>query len=144
MSGTDGLESAAATLVGASARVRDALACVWDASDFVARSISTDPTLLTALVAEGDLERSLSAADFAARAPQVPGVGVGAVTEAQWMGQLRRWRRREFVRVAWRDLASWAALPETLADLSAIADAAIIAACAYATRTLTARHGVPR
>jgi glutamate-ammonia-ligase adenylyltransferase len=144
MSGTDGLESAAATLVGASARVRDALACVWDASDFVARSISTDPTLLTALVAEGDLERSLSAADFAARAPQVPGVGVGAVTEAQWMGQLRRWRRREFVRVAWRDLASWAALPETLADLSAIADAVIIAACAYATRTLTARHGVPR
>jgi glutamate-ammonia-ligase adenylyltransferase len=88
------------------------------------------------------LERSLSASEFAARVPPAPAAGASA--EAEWMGQLRRWRRREFVRVAWRDLASWAALTETLADLSAIADSAIIAACEYATRTLTARLGVPR
>jgi len=142
MSGTDGCEAAAAALVAASARVRDALARVWDGSDFVARSVSTDPTLLPALVASGDLERSLSASEFAARVPPAPAAGASA--EAEWMGQLRRWRRREFVRVAWRDLASWAALAETLADLSAIADSAIIAACEYATRTLTARYGVPR
>jgi [glutamine synthetase] adenylyltransferase / [glutamine synthetase]-adenylyl-L-tyrosine phosphorylase len=144
MSGTEGLDGAAAALVGASRRVRAALAGVWDASDFVAHAISTDPSLLTAFVVTGDLERSFSAADFVLRAPAVPGVGFGAVTEAAWMAELRRWRRREFVRVAWRDLASWAELPETLADLSAIADAAINTACAYATRTLTARHGVPR
>ena len=142
MSGTEGLEGAAAALVSASAQVRDALARVWDASDFVARSVSTDPTLLPGLIAHGDLERTLSASDFAARAPPAP--AAGAAAEAEWMGQLRRWRRREFVRVAWRDLASWADLAETLADLSAIADAAIIAACEYATRTLAARHGVPR
>ena len=142
MSGTDGCEAAAAALVAASARVRDALARVWDASDFVARSLSTDPTLLPGLVASGDLERSLSASEFAARVPPAPAAGASA--EAEWMGQLRRWRRREFVRVAWRDLASWAPLAETLADLSAIADSAIIAACEYATRTLTARLGVPR
>jgi [glutamine synthetase] adenylyltransferase / [glutamine synthetase]-adenylyl-L-tyrosine phosphorylase len=142
MSGTEGLEGAAAALVFASAQVRDALARVWDASDFVARSVSTDPTLLPALIAHGDLERTLSAADFTARAPPAPAPGGAA--EAEWMGQLRRWRRREFVRVAWRDLASSADLAETLADLSAIADAAIIAACEFATRTLAARHGVPR
>jgi [glutamine synthetase] adenylyltransferase / [glutamine synthetase]-adenylyl-L-tyrosine phosphorylase len=142
MSGTEGLEGAAAALVSASAKVRDALARVWDASDFVARAVSTDPTLLPGLIAHGDLERSLSASDFAARAPQAP--AAGAVAEADWMGQLRRWRRREFVRVAWRDLASWADLTETLADLSAIADAAIITSCEYATRALAARHGVPR
>jgi [glutamine synthetase] adenylyltransferase / [glutamine synthetase]-adenylyl-L-tyrosine phosphorylase len=142
MSGTEGLEGAAAALVSASAKVRDALARVWDASDFVARAVSTDPTLLPGLIADGDLERSLSAPDFAARAPPAP--AAGAVAEADWMGQLRRWRRREFVRVAWRDLACWADLTETLADLSAIADAAIISSCEYATRALAARHGVPR
>ncbi len=60
------------------------------------------------------------------------------------MAGLRRWRRREFVRIAWRDLAGWAQLSETLADLSACADAAIAAACDFAMRTLSARHGVPR
>jgi glutamate-ammonia-ligase adenylyltransferase len=141
MSGIDGCELAAAALLSASATVRDALPRVWDASDFVARAISTDPTLLPALIAHGDLERRLTAADFIARVPPVP---AASGSEAQWMGQLRRWRRREFVRVAWRDLSSWAPLEETLSDLSAIADTAIIAACEYATRTLTARLGVPR
>jgi len=60
------------------------------------------------------------------------------------MAALRRWRRREFVRIAWRDLASFAGLAETLADLTACADAAIAAACDFATRALSARHGVPR
>jgi len=142
MSGTDGTLGAAAALVSASTAVRDAFARVCDASDFVARAISTDPTLLPGLIAREDLQRSLSASDFAARAPQAS--AAGAVAEAEWMGQLRRWRRREFVRVAWRDLASWASLTETLSDLSAIADAAISAACEFALRTLTARHGVPR
>ena len=115
MSGTEGVEGAAAAAESASAKVRDALTRVCDASDFVARAISTDPTLLPALIAGGDLERSLCAADFAARAPRAP--ADGAPAEAEWMRQLRRWRRREFVRVAWRDLARWATLAETLADL---------------------------
>ncbi len=59
-------------------------------------------------------------------------------------GQLRRWRRREFVRIAWRDLAGWADLRETLAELTAFADAAIGAALAHARRALTARYGEPR
>ena len=142
MSGIDGREAVAAALLSASARVRESLGRVWDASDFIARSISTDATLLPRLMAAGDLERSLSRSDFAARVPSIP--DALATAESEWMAQLRRWRRREFVRVAWRDLASWAPLAETLADLSAIADAAIIAACEFATRTLTARLGVPR
>jgi glutamate-ammonia-ligase adenylyltransferase len=122
--------------------VRESLAHVCAASDFIARSVSTDPKLLPALIGSRDLERSLSPSDFGARAPQVPSATDGA--EADWMAELRRWRRREFVRIAWRDLASWAPLAETLADLSACADAAIVAACRFATLTLSARHGVPR
>jgi glutamate-ammonia-ligase adenylyltransferase len=142
MSGTDGSEAPAAAVASASVRVRESVAHVCAASDFIARSLSTDPNLLSALIAAEDLERSLSPSDFAARAPHVP--GATGLAEADWMAELRRWRRREFVRIAWRDLASWAPLAETLADLSACADAAIVAACSFATLTLSARYGVPR
>ena len=37
----------------------------------------------------------------------------------------RRFRRREMVRIAWRDLAGWADLSETMADLSNLADACL-------------------
>jgi [glutamine synthetase] adenylyltransferase / [glutamine synthetase]-adenylyl-L-tyrosine phosphorylase len=140
MSGTDG---AAAAVASASVQVRESLAHVCAASDFIARALSTDPGLLPALIESSDLERTLSPGDFAARAPQVPSATT-SVAEADWMADLRRWRRREFVRIAWRDLASWAPLTETLADLSACADAAIAAACNFAMLTLSARHGVPR
>jgi len=47
------------------------------------------------------------------------------------------------VRIAWRDLAGWAQLEETLADLTAFADAAINAACDFARLPLVARYGEP-
>jgi [glutamine synthetase] adenylyltransferase / [glutamine synthetase]-adenylyl-L-tyrosine phosphorylase len=140
MFGTDG---GGAAVASASVQIRESLARVCAASDFVARAISTDSDLLPALIESRELERSLSPSDFAARAPSVPSMTT-SVAEADWMADLRRWRRREFVRIAWRDLASWAPLAETLADLSACADAAIVAACNFAMLTLSARHGVPR
>jgi glutamate-ammonia-ligase adenylyltransferase len=57
--------------------------------------------------------------------------------------ELRRWRCREMVRIAWRDLAGWAHLEETLADLTSFADAAIRTACEFARRPLVARYGEP-
>ena len=60
------------------------------------------------------------------------------------MDALRRLRRRELVRIAWRDLAGLAPLGETLAELSQLADAAIAAALDFARRALEARYGVPR
>ncbi len=60
------------------------------------------------------------------------------------MDSLRRLRRRELVRVAWRDLTGEAALAETLGELSAFADAAISASLAFSSRALEARHGTPR
>jgi glutamate-ammonia-ligase adenylyltransferase len=97
--------------------------------------------LLADLISQHDLQRKLSAAEIAARAPR-PGSET-AVTEAQFLAALRSWRRREMVRIAWRDLAGWAHLEETLADLTAFADAAIRAACEFARRPLVARYGEP-
>ena len=63
---------------------------------------------------------------------------------AGFMAALRRQREREMVRIAWRDLAGWASLTETLADTSAFADAAIEAAVEYAAQDLARMYGEPR
>jgi [glutamine synthetase] adenylyltransferase / [glutamine synthetase]-adenylyl-L-tyrosine phosphorylase len=132
-----------AALERAPAAVRAALPSVLACSDFVAHSWCADPGLLPSLLAAGDLERPLPAAEFARRAPQLPDEA-GAAAEAQTLRLLRRWRRRELTRIAWRDLAGSSTLEETLTELSAFADAAIALAVAHARRTLVARYGEPR
>ncbi len=129
-------------LGNAPAAIRDSIASVFAASDFVAQSCARDAALFAGLVGSGDLERRLAAADFAARAPSLP--PDPATPEAHFLSELRRWRRRELVRIAWRDLAGWVDLSETFGDLTAFADAAIAAALAHARRTLIARYGEPR
>ena len=104
------------TVDSADPAIRDSGPAVFAASDFVTQSCARDPQLLQQLSQAGDLRRALSAADFAARAPQLQ--ADTSLSEAQLMAELRRWRRREMVRIAWRDLAGWATLDETLAELS--------------------------
>jgi glutamate-ammonia-ligase adenylyltransferase len=135
-------EPATAALATASARVRESLPRVFASSDFVAQSCVRDAKLLSDLIADGDLERRLTAEDFAARAPELSGSPLPP--ESEILTALRQWRRREMVRIAWRDLAGWADLEETLADLSAFADAAIGCAVRYARAPLVARYGEPR
>ncbi len=60
------------------------------------------------------------------------------------MEGLRRLRRRELVRIAWRDLTVGAPLAEVLGDLSELADVAIVAALVFANRLLEPRYGEPR
>jgi glutamate-ammonia-ligase adenylyltransferase len=48
------------------------------------------------------------------------------------------------VRIAWRDLAGFATIEETLREQSAFAECAIQQAQLHASRTLTRRHGTPR
>ena len=142
--------AAAAALESAPAAVRETLPLVFAGSDFVAQSCARDATLLTALIMRGDLQRPLAPADFAARAPKLtadgnaPGTHTVPVPEPEALAELRRWRRHEMARIAWRDLAGWAELPETLSDLSAFADAAINVAVRYARGSLVARYGEPR
>ena len=68
----------------------------------------------------------------------------GDPDEPRFMDALRRLRRHELVRIAWRDLAGAAPLAEVLRDLSELADAAIATALAFATRILERRYGVAR
>ncbi|HJS89169.1 MAG TPA: bifunctional [glutamate--ammonia ligase]-adenylyl-L-tyrosine phosphorylase/[glutamate--ammonia-ligase] adenylyltransferase [Steroidobacteraceae bacterium] len=135
----DALESASpGRLSSLPAAVRDSLPLVFAASDFVAQACAGDIDLLPDLLGRfGLLQRSLPA-DYAARAP------AGHGPETDMLRALRRWRRREMVRIAWRALAGWAEVEESLAELSDFADAAIRVSLEHARQSLTARYGEPR
>jgi [glutamine synthetase] adenylyltransferase / [glutamine synthetase]-adenylyl-L-tyrosine phosphorylase len=139
----DALRSApgvAAALAKALPEIRDSLTRVIAASDFVAAACVQDSSLLCDLLASPDLRQPRSQVEL----PSAPDFDVQAQDEPAFMQALRRWRRREMVRIAWRDLAGWATLEETLLETSRFGDAAIECAYRYAMRSLVERYGEPR
>ncbi len=135
----------AAALDAVPGEVRASLPLVFAASDFVSQSCTRDQVFLADLVRSGDLRTPLRRADFAARAPALVATGQSTpIPESEYIAALRRWRKREMVRIAWRDLAGWASLEETLHDLSVFADTAIQVASDHARQTLVVRYGEPR
>lgn len=91
---------------------------VWAFSRFVAQSCIRHPQQFAELLSGGDLQRARADADYVALVQ----AATGAATTVEELGQaLRALRRREMVRIAWRDLAGLADLDETLAELSALA-----------------------
>lgn len=116
------------------------LALVLAFSDFVAESATRDPMLLAELAASGELQRMNGAGSVAARLASV----LSETADADDLGgRLRRFRRREMVRIAWRDIVGLADLAETTADLSALADACLSQALAWLHVRLCAEQGEP-
>ena len=109
---------------------------VLAASDFVLDALCRDPALWEALLARSGQRLAGEALPL----PELP----AAPEEAHFMAALRRWRRAEFARIAWRDLAHWASLDETLTDLSRAAEGALRLAEQFAARALGLRYGQPR
>jgi len=114
---------------------------VWAASEFVAQTLVRHPELLADLLASGDLLADYAPGEFAAkaRAALAP-----AADEAELAAALRALRRREMVRIVWRDLAGWAELGEVLRDLSLLADACIDGALQRLDGWLRREYGTPR
>jgi glutamate-ammonia-ligase adenylyltransferase len=98
---------------------------VWACSDFVSSACIQEPALLHDLLASGDLLADRAAGEYERR---LAGALRGTDAESALGAVLRDFRRREMVRIAWRDLAGWDDLGTVLADLSALADACIAAA----------------
>ena len=95
---------------------------VFAFSDFVTAGCTRDPAVLIDLIDSGDLlgHRQPNGYDHRLKACLAD-----VADEDALMRLLRCCRRRELVRIAWRDLAGWADLAETMADLSAFADACL-------------------
>jgi glutamate-ammonia-ligase adenylyltransferase len=120
--------------------VLSALPAVWAASEFVAQNCIRDPGLLAELVSSGDLGGRYGAAAYRQRlTPRLADCG----DEPALGAALRRFRRREMIRIAWRDLAGWADLAETLADLSQLAGACLEGALDWLEPRLAQELGTP-
>src|SRR5262245_174065 len=119
-------------------RVQASLPRVWACSEFAATICARAPTILCGLVEDGSLFERRDAAWIA----QDSATAVRGDTDADLMESLRRFRKRHMLRIAWRDIAGWADLDETLSDLSALADACIELAYTKMYAALTARYGI--
>ncbi len=120
------------------AAAAESLSRVWAASSFVAENCARDPRLLEDLAVSGDLSSTASPA--ARIKEQLKDVA----DERALMMRLRQLRRREMTRIAWRDLAGWADLDETLRDLSDLADGCTQGALSHLARWHAERHGTAR
>jgi glutamate-ammonia-ligase adenylyltransferase len=111
------------------------------ASEFAAAALIQDPQALTWFDA---CEQGGRPAWQAANLEYERRAGSSAATSAETAAAqhvLREWRRREMLRIAWRDIAGRAALTDTLLDVSMLADACIRAACRAASGGQHADHG---
>ncbi|HEY5718073.1 MAG TPA: bifunctional [glutamate--ammonia ligase]-adenylyl-L-tyrosine phosphorylase/[glutamate--ammonia-ligase] adenylyltransferase [Motiliproteus sp.] len=109
-----------AELTRAPERFWQQLSRVWTGSDYVAEQCCRNPALLLALLPE--LEQGVSPQHYARQLSQQ----LQTVTsDAELERSLRRFRHRAMVRIIWRDLTRLAAMEETTAELSQLADACI-------------------
>jgi len=123
------------------APVQDTLEPVWAVSSFIASQCIRQPDHLLHLVDSG---RLLSATRTADDYRQLLCELTGAVqTETDWMRVLRQFRNREMIRIAWRDIADWASLEDTLQELSWLAETCIDASLAFLFRQAELRGPVP-
>ncbi|KAF3982885.1 MAG: bifunctional [glutamate--ammonia ligase]-adenylyl-L-tyrosine phosphorylase/[glutamate--ammonia-ligase] adenylyltransferase [Methylococcales symbiont of Hymedesmia sp. n. MRB-2018] len=102
------------------------IATVFCGSAFVAESCIRSPDLIYDLVVSGDLFSAECRANYT---DKLKAVSIGS--ELTLMRVLRQFRNREMVRIAWRDLAAWSDLDETLADLTELAEVCIKFALDY-------------
>ena len=113
---------------------------VAPASEFVVRALTARPELLGELVDSGDLGRAYDEGEYARRVEQA----LAEATDDNALGAaLRRLRRRELVRIVWRDLAGRAELDATTVDLSAFAEACIDGALGHLESWQRAEMGTP-
>ncbi len=115
-----------------------AIVKVWCSSLFVAESCTRKPELLADLVNSGDLSAIYNENSYTEKLAHTP-----VETQAELMTKLRDFRRREMVRIAWRDLAGWAELSETLTNLSWLADACIQYALDFLYQEACELRGTP-
>nr|VFJ66328.1 MAG: glutamate-ammonia-ligase adenylyltransferase [Candidatus Kentron sp. FW] len=114
---------------------------VWVCSDFVTNTCSRNPMLVADLIRTGDLLRSYSSDHYRLRAQQL----ISAVSSEEiLLSVLRRFRQREMVRIAWRDLGGGADLDETMRDLSGFADAVIDATLTKLHAWACEKFGTPK
>jgi len=116
------------------------LQLLWGCSDFVGQQCQLHPSEFQELVESGDLQRSYSLEDYQRLIEQrLP----SDCSEEQLCQQLRLFRRRELIRILWRDFSRQAPLLETTADMTAMAESAINVSLSVLHRITCQELGTP-
>jgi len=118
----------------------NALKRVFTFSDFVFKNCTRDPEFFKDLHESGDLQRTFGTGEFHEK---LISYLIDVKDDVQLSRQLRRFRRHHMVRIAWRDLAGWANLSETMDDLSALADTCIDQAVFFLYQWQCLKYGIP-
>ena len=122
-------------------KIKESFQIAFALSDYIARSCIGSPDIFVDLVGSDDLSISYDQDTYKeklnARLERIS-------TESELKTALTGFRKREMVRVAWRDLCGWSDLPETLSDLSAFADVCIRESVDKLYEWQSRKYGIPR
>ena len=121
-------------------QIQPALQRVFVFSDFVAGNCIRHPSLISDLINSGDLRRSYSRHRLD---EMLKSTLSDAKDEAALIRILRAFRGREMTRIAFRDLAGWSNLAQTVTDLSDLADTCLEHTAAVLYKGLTEKFGAP-
>lgn len=113
---------------------------VFACSEFVARSLINNPAILTQLLNENSLQNDINTQQIHYQISQLLSLCKDDVQLAQ---RLRDFRRKAWIRIAWRDICGHAKVEQTLSELSAYADSIIEALTTYLHKQFTTQYGIP-
>ncbi len=116
------------------------LSRVWATSDFVLSHCLRHPSELEFLIGPDGARKAWRAGELAT---DLASATEAVADEAACQRTLRRFRSRQLMRAAWRDLAGLSTLEETLGHVSEVADLCIASAVDFASATVAAAHGEP-
>ncbi len=122
-------------------RFRGEAVRVFALSDFFTRNALRYPETLVALFRTGDLDRTYPDTAYAA---SIQGTLEAIHGETELGRFCRQFRRREMMRIAWRDLLGFSDLFETMADLTRLADVLIQESLRVLYSRQCAESGVPK
>jgi glutamate-ammonia-ligase adenylyltransferase len=117
------------------------LPTVFAVSRFVAEQCVRRPEMLSDLIASGDLKAPGRAGEYC---KEFSALLEEAEEFADLQKLLRRFRNREMVRIAWRDIAGWSPIEDTLCELSLLAESCLKAALDWLFQRACLRFGTPR
>ena len=121
----------------------EVLKLVFAFSNFIARSCTHNPAMLADLFQSGDLHGQSPPDHYNHKLKKSLSGSFELEEEAKLSSILRKFRSREMIRIAWRDLAGWADLSQTMADLSALAEACINQALSLLYEWACQKYGIP-